>query len=70
MNIQRFKGICLHAAGRLNESLGEFTRNPQRMAEGRRMRIDAIARQRHGFDKEQSERQLRDFLQRNRNWHF
>ena len=70
MNIERFKGICLHAAGRLNESFGELTRDPYRITKGRRTRIDAIARQRVGFDKEQSERQLRDFLQRNRNWHF
>ena len=70
MNLERFKGICLHVAGSLNESLGGLTHDTTRMAEGRRMRIDAIARQRKGYDHEKSERQLREFLHRNRNWHF
>jgi uncharacterized protein YjbJ (UPF0337 family) len=70
MNIERFKGICLHVAGRMNESLGELTRDTERMAEGRRTRMEAIARQRAGVDKERSDRQMRDFLQRNRHWHF
>jgi uncharacterized protein YjbJ (UPF0337 family) len=70
MTLERFNGICLQIAGRLNEALGELTGDPARRAEGQRTRINAIWQQRKALDKEESARQLRDFVQRNRNWHF
>ncbi len=70
MNMERFTGICLQFAGWLNEALGELTGDPVRKAAGRRTRIAAIWQQRRALDRQESARQLRDFVQRNRNWHF
>lgn len=70
MNLERFTGICMEISGRLYEAWGDATGDPMRAAEGRRTQILAMARQRKAFEREQSARQLREFLQRNRNWHF
>ncbi len=70
MNGERFAGICRQFAGRMNETWGELTGDPLRAAAGRRSQMFGKAQQRSGIAKEDSERQLRDFLHRNRNWHF
>jgi len=69
MNGERFAGICRQFAGRINETWGELTGDPLRAAAGRRAQIFGKAQQRSGTAKEESTRQLRDFLHRNRNWH-
>jgi len=69
MNAERFAGICLQCAGRINETWGELSGDPLRAAAGRRTQMFGKAQQRSGMAKEDAERQLRDFLQRNRNWH-
>jgi len=68
MNWDRFAGLCRHCAESMNEALGELTRDPLRVADGRRGQIMAKNQQRNGIEKEESARQLTDFLQRNRNW--
>lgn len=70
MNYEQFKGICKHAAGRMNEVWGELTGDPQRAAHGRRAQIAGTAQMHKGHAREESARQLREFLRRNRNWHF
>lgn len=70
MNYERFAGICKETMGRMNEAWGELTGDPQRAADGRRAQIAGAAQKRKGHSREESARQLRDFLQRNRNWHF
>ncbi len=70
MNGERFAGVCLRFAGRMNETWGELTGDPLRAAAGRRAQIFGKARERSGIAKEDSARQLREFLHRNRNWHF
>ena len=70
MNGERFAGICLQFAGRMNETWGELTGDPLRAATGRRAQIFGKAQQRSGIAKEDSARQLRDFLIRNRDWYF
>lgn len=70
MNYERFTGICKQAAGRLNEVWGELTGDPLRAADGRRAQIAGVAQQRKGWSREESAHQLREFLQRNRHWHF
>lgn len=70
MNGERFVGICQQFEGWMNETWGEWTGDPLRAAAGKRARIFGKARQRSGIAKEDAERQLRDFLDRNRNWHF
>ena len=70
MNGERFAGIWLQLAGRMNETWGELTGDPLRAATGRRDQIFGKARQRSGIAKEDSERQMTDFLTRNRDWYF
>lgn len=70
MNRERFEGICLQFAGRIGEAWGELTGDPVRAAAGRRAQMFGKARQRSGIAKEDSARQLRDFLTRNRDWYF
>ncbi len=70
MNGERFAGVCRQIAGRMNETWGELTGDPLRVAAGRRAQIVGKAQQRRGIANEESARQLRDFLHRNRNWRF
>ena len=70
MNGERFAGICRQFAGKMNETWGDLTGDPLRAAAGRRAQMFGKAQQRSGIAKEDSARQLRDFLNRNRNWHF
>ena len=70
MNAERFAGICQQLAGRMNQTWGELTGDPTRVAAGRRAQIFGQAQQRSGIAKEDSARQLREFLARNRNWYF
>ena len=70
MNGERFVGICRQFAGRMNESWGELTGDPLRAAAGRRAQILGRVQERSGIAKEESARQMRDFLTRNREWYF
>jgi hypothetical protein len=70
MNGERFVGICREFAARLNEAWGELSEDPLRVAAGRHGRVVATKQQRRGIENEQSARQLKDFLHRNRNWYF
>lgn len=68
MNGERFAGICRQFAGTINETWGELAGDPLRAAAGRHARIYGKAQQRSAIAKEESTRQMRDFLHRNRNW--
>lgn len=68
MNKERLAGMWRQFAARTNETWGELTCDPLRAAVGRRARIFEKAQQRSRLAKEESARQLRDFLHRNRNW--
>ena len=70
MNDERFVGICRQFAGKMNEKWGEWTGDPLRAAAGRRMQMFARAQQRSGLAKEESEREMNDFLTRNRDWYI
>jgi len=70
MNAERFAGICQQFAGKMNQTWGELAGDPTRVAAGRRAQIFGKAQQRSGIAKEDSARQLREFLARNRNWYF
>ena len=69
MNAERFAGICQQFAGKMNQTWGELAGDPTRVAAGRRAQIFGKAQQRSGIAKEDSARQLREFLTRNRNWY-
>lgn len=70
MNLDLFAAYCREFAARVSEAWGELSDDPMRAANARRARTDAIALQRKAFAKEESTRQLADFRQRNRHWHF
>lgn len=68
MNWQRFAGICRQFTESINEALGELTRDPLRAEEGRRGQMVGEIQQRNGIANEESARQMKEFLHRNRNW--
>ena len=70
MNGEQFAGVCRQFVGRMNETWGDLSGDPLRTAAGRRAQIFGKAQERSGIAKEDSARQLREFLHRNRNWHF
>jgi len=70
MNGEQFAGICKQFAGRLNEAWGNLTDDALRTAAGRRGQAVGRAQQRSGLATEKSEREINDFLTRNRDWYF
>jgi uncharacterized protein YjbJ (UPF0337 family) len=70
MNAEIFSSICRHIAAQANEAWGEITSDPERVAAGRRAQIVARNQKRMGLANEEAARQLKDFLRRNRDWHF
>ena len=70
MNLHRIAAHCQAIAAHAAEAWGVVCGDPQRVATAKRTRIRAIARQQREIAVEFSDRQLRDFRQRNRNWHF
>jgi uncharacterized protein YjbJ (UPF0337 family) len=70
MNGERFAGICLQLAGRMNQSWGELTGDQLRVTAARRDQITGKAQQASGIVQEAAARQMRDFQHQNRNWYF
>ena len=70
MNGEQFAGIYQQFAGSLNETWGKLTGDALRESAGKRARIIGKAQQCNGIEKEESARQMRDFLNRNRNWNL
>lgn len=70
MNGERFAGIRLQFAGRMNQAWGELTGDWLRAAAGRRDQIVGKAQQASAIAQEAAARQLRDFRHDNRNWYF
>lgn len=70
MNTKQISGICRQLLAKINEYRGELTGDPSRVAAARRAWIVAKNEQRITIANEESKRQLREFLRRNRNWNF
>lgn len=70
MNVKRFAGIGRQMAGWLNQAWGELSGDPLRVAAGRRAQIAGKAQQVSAIEQEAAARQLRDFQEHHRNWHF
>ena len=68
MSLARFAGAWQQLAGRMIEACGILAGDPLRAAAGRHLQGAARARQRRAVAHEESDRELRDFLRRNRNW--
>ena len=70
MNGEQLVAMCCWYSARINEALGEFTGNARRVARARNGQIIAESRQRRSVAAEESIRQMRDFLRRNRKWNI
>jgi uncharacterized protein YjbJ (UPF0337 family) len=68
MGRDRLAGICVQFRGRLKEHWGILSADPMIAAAGRRDRIAGRIQEQRGSAKERTERELKDFFARNRNW--
>jgi uncharacterized protein YjbJ (UPF0337 family) len=68
MNRERARGIGRQFIGRLKQRWGKFSGDAGAVTAGARDRLAGRIQEQRGASKERSERQLEDFLQRNRNW--
>ena len=68
MNWSQWAGICRQYAEGMNGAWDNLIECPMRTADGRRGQIDKKAHQRREIAKQESARQMKDFLHRNRNW--
>ena len=68
MNRDRLEGRWKQVSGKLNEQWGRFTGNTQLEFVGRRNQLRGRIQERYGISKEKAASQLKDFLNRNRNW--
>ena len=70
MNRDRIVGNWKQFRGKWQEVWGSLTNDPQREFAGRRDQIAGRIQERYGISKEQAARQLKEFLDRNRNWNL
>lgn len=68
MNRQWFAGGCLQFSGMMNQAWGQLTGDPARVVVGRHDQIVGKTQQAVGIEQQKSDRQLKDFQHRNRNW--
>ena len=68
MNRDRLEGNWKQLSGKVNELWGELTSDTRRKFAGRRDQLAGRIQERYGISKEAAARQLKDFLDRNRNW--
>jgi len=68
MNRDRIQGICKQLGGRLQERWGTLTGDRLTATAGARARLAGRMQERRGISKQEADRQLEDFLDRNRDW--
>jgi len=68
MGRERLLSICVQFKGQLKEYWGILRVDPMIAAAGRRDRIAGRIQEQRAFAKEETDRALKDFLARNRNW--
>ncbi len=68
MNQDRIAGIWKQFRGKVKGRWGELTHDPQVVTAGARDQLAGRIQERYGVSKEEAARQLKDFLDRNRNW--
>lgn len=68
MQMERFAGIRLQLAGKMNEIWGEWTGDSLRAALGRRDQSIGKAQQACAMAQEQAAQQLAEFRHDHRNW--
>lgn len=70
MNRDQMEGSWKQVAGKAKEHWGRLTGDSIAIAEARRDQLAGRVLERRGNSKQLAERQLRDFLYRNRNWYL
>jgi uncharacterized protein YjbJ (UPF0337 family) len=68
MNRDRLHGIWMQCSGTLKERWGTLTGDARALAVGTRERLAGRAEEQRGAARQEADRQLEDFLRRNRNW--
>lgn len=68
VNRDRVEGSLKQISGKLKEQWGKLTRDELGVAAGRRDQRAGRIQVRRGMSTQEDERQLKDFLQRNRDW--
>ena len=68
MNRDRLLGIWQQFRGKAQEQWGTLTGDPYAIDAGARDRLLGEIQEQRGASKEEADRQLADFLRRNRNW--
>ncbi len=69
MNQDQLAGIGKQLRGMVKKSWGRVTSNPLAVSAGRRDQYAGSIQARYGISKEKAARQLKDFLDRNRDWY-
>ena len=70
MNRDRVEGNWKQISGRVRAQWGRLTGDDSAVNAGKRDQLAGSIQELHGLSKEESERQLKDFLYRNRNWNL
>lgn len=68
MNRDRFHGIWMQFSVKVKEQWGTLTDDPLALAAGTRDRLAGRIQVQRGISKQEADRQLEDFMSRNRNW--
>ena len=68
MNRDRIEGLLKQVTGTLNEQWGLLTDDRLRVVAGKCEQLAGLAQARRGAQKERSQRELLQFLQRHRRW--
>jgi uncharacterized protein YjbJ (UPF0337 family) len=68
MNRDRIQGICRQFSGTVKQQWGALTADQQAVAAGARDRILGKVQEQRGLSRQEADRQLEDFMNRNRNW--
>lgn len=69
MNRDRFEGSLKQVSGIVKEKWGKYVKDAQCEVDGQRDQRAGKSQVLYGISKEQAARQLKDFLDRNRDWH-
>lgn len=68
MNQDRFDGIRMQLGGTLKQQWGRLTGDARTVASGTSDRFSGRILEQRGLSAQESQRQLTDFMRRNRNW--
>lgn len=70
MNRDRIAGNLKQLGGKLRHEWGRISKDEAGMQAGKRAQLAGTIQARQGLSQEEAERQLREFLERNRDWNL